>query len=153
MEIRPVQTAADLDAVRALLQEYWTSFGFAPCFQDFGAELANLPGSYVPPEGRLAAAFVDSAAEGCIALRRFDACRAEAKRLYVRPAFRGRGIGRALLDWIIAEAKSAGYEELVGDTMPVMSQALDLYARAGFERTGPYAGCPTPGAIYIRLKL
>jgi putative acetyltransferase len=153
MEIRPVQTAADLDVVRTLLQEYWTSFGFTPCFQNFGSEVEGLPGNYAPPEGRLAIAFADTEAAGCIALRRLDGNRAEAKRLYVRPAFRGSRIGRALLDWVIAEAKAAGYKELVGDTMPVMSQALDLYAHAGFERTGPYTDSPTPGAIYLRLSL
>src|SRR5579862_7419156 len=153
MEIRPVQTAAELDIVPTLLQEYWNSFGFTPCFQDFASEVANLPGNYEPPDGRLAMAFVDAGVAGCIALRRFDAHRAEAKRLYVRPAYRGRGIGRALLDWVIAEARCAGYKELVGDTMPVMAQALDLYAGAGFERTGPYADSPTAGAIYLRLKL
>src|SRR5271167_1008567 len=65
MEIRPVQTAAELDAVRALLEEYWTSFGFTPRFQDCASEVANLPGSYAPPDGRLAAAFFESGAEGC----------------------------------------------------------------------------------------
>jgi GNAT superfamily N-acetyltransferase len=153
MEIRAVQTRAELDITRALFQEYWTSFGFSPCFQDFSTEIAGLPGSYAPPEGRLAVAFVDAEAAGCIALRRVDIRRAEAKRLFVRPAFRGRRIGRALLDWVVSEARAAGYHEVVGDTMPVMSQALAMYERAGFERTGPYAPSPTYGAIYLSLKL
>jgi len=153
MKIRPADTPLDLDIIRTLFQEYWTSFGFTPCFQNFATELASLPGDYVPPGGRLGIASANDQPAGCIALRRFDAERAEVKRLYVRPAFRGHGIGRALLDWIIAEARAAGYKEIVCDTMPVMSQALDMYARAGFERTGPYADPATPGAIYLRLKL
>lgn len=107
----------------------------------------------MPPDGRLALALLDGVTAGCVALRRFDAERCEAKRLYVRPAFRGRGAGRALLDWVIAEARGAGYREMVGDTMPVMTQALEMYDRLGFERTGPYSADATPGAIYLRLVL
>ena len=149
--------------VRQLFQEYWQSFGFTPCFQNFAAELDGLPGAYAPPDGRLALAFVDGEAAGCVALRRLDAARCEAKRLFVRPKFRGRRIGRALLDWVIAEARAAGYRELLGDTLPMMGLALAMYDRMGFERTGPYAETPysqaapakTPGpeVIYLRLRL
>lgn len=153
MEIVPVANASQLEKVRSLFQEYWDSFGFTPCFQDFGAELANLPGAYAPPDGRLALAIVEGATAGCIALRRLDRSRCEAKRLYVRPEFRGGGLGRALLDWVIAEARASGYRELVGDTMPVMQRALAMYDRMGFERTAPYGEKPTEGAVYIRLVL
>jgi ribosomal protein S18 acetylase RimI-like enzyme len=153
MTIAIADDAGKLQAVRGLFQEYWTSFGFTPCFQNFGDELAGLPGQYAPPAGRLAIALVDGQPAGCVALRPFDAERCEAKRLWVRPEFRGRGIGRALLDWVIAEARAAGYREMVGDTMPAMAQALGMYDRYGFERTGPYAQNPTPGAIFLRLKL
>ena len=152
-EIAPAEGAAAVAEVRLLLEEYWKSFGFTPCFQNFSAELAGLPGSYVPPDGRLALASVDGIPAGCIALRRYDSGRAEVKRLYVRPAFRGRGLGRALMEWLIREARLAGYEEIVGDTMPVMGEALALYERLGFERTEPYAGQEASGAIPIRLKL
>jgi putative acetyltransferase len=135
-QIRPVETAEALDAVRTLLEEYWNSFGFTPCFQNFGDELAGLPGAYAPPAGRLALATVGGDPAGCIALRRVDRDHAEAKRLYVRPAFRGHGLGRALMEWAMAEARVAGYREIVGDTMPVMRDALALYDRMGFERTG-----------------
>jgi GNAT superfamily N-acetyltransferase len=135
-QIQCVESAEALAAVRALLEEYWNSFGFTPCFQNFGDELAGLPGAYAPPAGRLAWATVDGESAGCIALRRVDAVRAEAKRLYVRPAFRGAGLGRALMEWAMAEARAAGYREIVGDTMPVMRNALALYERMGFERTG-----------------
>jgi len=142
--------------VRRLFQEYWDSFGFTPCFQNFGQELAELPGKYAPPGGRLGLALAEDGAcgpAGCVALRPIDAARCEAKRLYVRPEARGHGLGAALLGWVIAEARAAGYGELLGDTMPVMEQALAMYDRFGFERIGPYGDQATPGAIYLRLKL
>jgi putative acetyltransferase len=153
MRIRAADSAADIATARELFEEYWGSFGFTPCFQGFGAEVAGLPGKYAAPQGRLALALVDGSAAGCVALRRVDDLRAEAKRLYVRPAFRGQGVGAALLEYIIEQARAAGYRELVGDTMPVMQDALEMYKRRGFELTGPYTADPTPGAVYIRLLL
>src|ERR1700724_4411157 len=96
VEIVTVETGAWLEQVRGLFEEYWTSFGFTPCFQNFGEEVAALPGEYAPPGGRLGLALIDGEPAGCAALRRFDGTRCEAKRLYVRPKFRGRGLGRAL---------------------------------------------------------
>jgi GNAT superfamily N-acetyltransferase len=153
MEIVHVTTAGQLAEVRALFEEYWQSFGFTPCFQNFSGELAALPGDYVPPGGRLALALVDGQPAGCAALRRFDAERCEFKRLFVRPQFRGLRLGRELMAWILAEAKAAGYRQLVCDTMPVMTDALAMYQGAGFERTEPYSDHPTPGAIFLRLML
>ena len=88
-----------------------------------------------------------------MALRPIDTRRCEAKRLYVRPKFRGQGIGILLLKWVIAEARSIGYSEIVADTMPVMERAIAMYDTIGFERTGPYVEDATAGAIYVRLKL
>lgn len=153
MTIVSVESAVQLAQVTALFEEYWNSFGFTPCFQNFGEEVAGLPGAYLPPGGRLALATIDGEPAGCIAFKRFDADRCEVKRLYVRPAFRGHRLGRALIDWAIAEARAAGYREMLGDTMPVMQQALEMYLRMGFETTGPYAEHPTPGAIFLRLPL
>ena len=153
MEIVQVQNSAEIEEIRRLFEEYWSSFGFTPCFQNFSGELAALPGDYVPPGGALALALLEHQPAGSAALRRIDAARCEAKRLYVRPAFRGRGVGGALLDWIVARARAAGYREMLGDTMPVMDRALEMYDRYGFERTQPYSEHPTPGAIYLRLKL
>jgi GNAT superfamily N-acetyltransferase len=153
LDIVSATSTEQLGAVKALFQEYWNSFGFTPSFQNFGSELAALPGKYQPPQGRLALALVRSEPAGCVALRPIDAIRCEAKRLYVRPRFRSQGVGKALLEWVISEARSAGYEELVGDTMPVMERAIAMYERIGFERTGPYANQPTGGAIYVRLRL
>ena len=151
--IEAVDGEPALAQIRALLQEYWDSFGFSPCFQNFGDELAGLPGAYAPPGGRLALAVVDGQPAGCIALRRADARRAEAKRLYVRPAFRGFGLGRALMEWAIDEARAQGYLEIVGDTMPVMRAALALYDRMGFERSHPCAEQPAESPIFIRKTL
>ena len=153
MEIVTVESGARLEQVRSLFEEYWASFDFAPCFQNFGEEVAGLPGKYAPPGGRLALALKEREPAGCVALRQWDADRCEAKRLYVRPGFRGGGLGRTLMDWVIGEARRMGYRELVGDTMPVMTQALEMYWRMGFEQTGPYAENPTPGAIFLRLTL
>jgi len=153
MEIVNVVGAEQLAQVRALFEEYWSSFGFTPCFQNFSGELAALPGDYVPPGGRLALALVDGQPAGCAALRRLDEDRCEFKRLFVRRSFRGMRLGRELLAWVIAEAKAAGYRELVCDTMPVMADALAMYERAGFQRTDPYSDHPTAGAIFLRLAL
>jgi putative acetyltransferase len=160
INIVPIEGSSALETVRVLFEEYWQSFGFTPCFQNFGEELAGLPGTYAPPTGRLALAFIDGQPAGCVALRRVDDLRAEPKRLYVRPAFRGHGLGRALLEWVMNEARAAGYTELVGDTMPVMKDALALYDRMGFERTGVGAPVQASGLvpiseepILIRIKL
>jgi len=153
MRIIHPDARAEWDAVRELFREYWAAFGFSACFQNFETEVAGLPGAYAPPGGTLLLALIDGKAAGCAALRRFDAVRAEAKRLYTRPQYRGQGVGRGLLEGVIAEARALGYREIVGDTMPQMALALAMYERAGFARTGPYAAEPTPGAIYLRLKL
>lgn len=153
MKIVEVSGAAEIAVVRELFEEYWRSFGFTPCFQGFAEEVAGLPGKYTPPGGALALLLMDGLPAGCVALRRFDQSRGEFKRLYVRPAYRGQNLGRELLSWVIARARQIGYRELVADTMPQMTAALAMYEAAGFERTPPYAEDPTPGAVYLRLKL
>ena len=142
-----------IESARTLFQEYWTSFGFTPCFQNFDSELAALPGKYSPPHGRLLLSMVNGQPAGCVALRRFDATRGEVKRLYVRPQFRGSGLGKALMNAVAAEARAIGYAELVADTIPtVMAGALAMYERLGFERAVPYSD-ETPEAQHIRLRL
>ena len=153
MQIVNAVTAEQLAQVRGLFEEYWSSFGFTPCFQNFSGELAALPGDYAPPAGRLWLALVEGQAAGCAALRRLDGDTCEFKRLFVRSQYRGLGLGRQLLARVMAEAKAAGYRQLVCDTMPVMADALAMYRRAGFEPTEAYSGHPAPGAIFLRLAL
>src|SRR2546427_13082460 len=98
-----------LEEVRTLLGEYWRSFGFTPCFQGFDEELANLPGAYGPPRGALLLA----PGQGCVALRPLDAATAEMKRLYVRPAARGSGAGRALAQAAVSQARELGFSRVV----------------------------------------
>jgi len=150
--VRAALSPAEVQAVRELFEEYWTAFGFTPCFQNFSSEVEGLPGAYAPPGGRLGLAWVDGQVAGCIALRPKGAGRGEAKRLYVRPQYRGCGVGRALMEWMIGESRDIGYGEIVGDTLPVMANALTMYEAMGFERMSPDPDGP-PDAIYIRLDL
>jgi GNAT superfamily N-acetyltransferase len=152
-EIVHASSPADLDNIRELFQEYWTALGFTPRFQRFDLELAALPGKFAPPGGCLLLARLDGAPAGCAALRRFDDRRGEMKRMYVRPAFRGQGIGQALVRALAKQARALGYAELIADTIPdVMAQALAMYERLGFERIAPYSN-ETPGAVHLRLRL
>ena len=153
MEITEPVSGEDLRQVRELFQEYWDSFGFTPCFQGFETEVAELPGSYAPPGGALGVLMVEGRPAGCVALRRFDETTGEFKRLYVRPGFRGRGAGRRLMEWVLSKARQLGYQRVVADTMPQMTEALAMYERAGFHKTGPYGANPTPGAIYLVKNL
>jgi GNAT superfamily N-acetyltransferase len=153
MEIVEADSPQRVAQIRELFQEYWDSFGFTPCFQHFDEELAALPGAYVPPKGRLALALVDDRAAGCIALRPIDPGACEMKRLYVRPPFRGQGVGIALVRWIIEQATTIGYTTMFADTMPVMQRALAMYDSLGFQRIDAYAGDATPGAVYLELAL
>ena len=144
---------ADLDVVRGLFNEYAAALGVDLCFQGFEAELAGLPGAYAPPAGRLLVADAGTELAGCVALRPHAAGVGEMKRLYVRPEFRGRGLGRELINRVVAEAAAAGYRDLVLDTLPVMGEAIALYRAAGFAETGPYTFNPVPGALYFRRPL
>lgn len=152
-QIRPAQDPPDLEAIRTLWQEYWASFQLSPDFQGFAEELRNLPGVYAAPEGLLLMAHSGAVPAGCIALRRLSAAACEAKRLYVRPDFRGQGLARALLQELLRRARSLGYQTLYGDSLPAMTGALSLYRSFGFRQTGPYSAHPTPGAIYLELPL
>ena len=146
-----------LAATREIFREYAQGLGVDLCFQNFEAELANLPGEYVAPAGGLLLAFVDSALAGCGALRSLsdadyaNAC--EMKRLYVRPAFRRFGLGRVLAQALLDEAHRAGYSEVLLDTLDDMEAARGLYASLGFEEIPPYYYNPVPGAHYLKATL
>ena len=144
---------SDIEAVRSLWSEYWDSLALAPDFQDFAAERAALPGVYASPKGCLLIASVQDEPAGTAAFRQLNAKSCEAKRLYVRPAFRRQGIGSALLDRLIQEARIAGYQEMYGDTLKSMESALQLYRQVGFREVESYSPNPTLGAIFLKLSL
>ena len=139
---------------RELFLEYARSLGFSLCFQNFDKELAELPGDYEPPSGRLLLATYETELAGCVALHKLDEEICEMKRLYVRPKFRGKGLGRALAETIINEARAIGYKRMRLDTVePVMKDAVAMYRRVGFKEIAPYRPNPMPGTLYMELGL
>lgn len=143
-----------LEEIRALIVEYTQSLGRDLTFQNLSAELADLSTKYVPPHGRLLAALSDDGAVvGCVAFCRHSAQRCEMKRLYVRPACRGQGIGQQLIEQIIAAARQEGYAEMVLDTLLPMQSAIRLYRSFGFREIPPYYNNPMPDVLYLRLAL
>jgi putative acetyltransferase len=148
------ESLAQIDQVRELFLEYAQSLGFSLCFQNFDKELAGLPGDYAPPEGRLLRAEYEGQVAGCVALHKLDPGICEMKRLYLRPQFRGKGLGRVLADRIIAEARQIGYERMRLDTVePVMKDAVEMYRRLGFKEIAAYCANPIAGALYMELQL
>jgi putative acetyltransferase len=148
-----VQTPPQVERTRELFREYQRSIGVDLCFQDFDREVGELPGEYTPPEGQLLLGVQSGAIAGCIAMRKIDNGICEMKRLYVRPAFRGSHIGRALAEAIIRKASGIGYERMRLDTLPSMVQAIALYRSLGFREIAPYRLNPVPGALFMELAL
>ena len=155
LDIRPVRSAEDLRATTTLFAAYAASLPIDLGYQDFAAELADLPGKYAPPGGELLLARgAGGATLGCVGLRAVapEGC-CEMKRLYVLPSARGLGLGRALTGAVIGEARRRGYLELRLDTLRTMSAAISLYERMGFRRIAPYYA-PTPaGTVFMALEL
>jgi ribosomal protein S18 acetylase RimI-like enzyme len=150
--VEPTSTS-HIEGVRGLWVEYWNWLEFAPCFQDFENELKTLPGRYAAPDGCILIALYDGELAGCVALRRLDNNGCEMKRLYVRPAFRGKGIGIALATAIVEEARERHYAFMRLDTLPSMEKAISIYRSLSFEEIEPYVDDPVAGAKYLELKL
>jgi ribosomal protein S18 acetylase RimI-like enzyme len=143
-----------VEQARQLFLEYAESLGFSLCFQGFDEEVKNLPGAYASPGGRLLLGYCEGKTAGCIALRDLGDGICEMKRLYVRPDFRGSGVGRMLVDGVIAEARGIGYERMRLDTIASsMKDAIALYRRRGFREIAPYRTNPIEGALYLELVL
>jgi ribosomal protein S18 acetylase RimI-like enzyme len=141
-----------LAAVRALFEEYAAGVGVDLGFQDFDRELAELPGEYAPPAGRLLLALAPEPA-GCVALRPYEPGVCEMKRLYVRAGYRGTGLGRRLAEAVVAAGREAGYERMRLDTLPTMESARALYRSLGFVEIDAYRFNPVHGTTYFELAL
>jgi ribosomal protein S18 acetylase RimI-like enzyme len=155
--LRTPASPAELDAVREIFREYADALGVDLCFQDFESELADLPGDYAEPRGVLLLAEVEGAIAGCCALRPLDTAdypnAAEMKRLFVRKAFRGFGLGRELAEAILDRARQAGYACVLLDTLDDMESARALYTDLGFEEVPPYYHNPIAGAHYLKVDI
>lgn len=159
IQIHPARFPEQVDIVRAVFREYAESLGIDLSFQQFDAELAELPGKFATPRGQVLLAYHEAEVIGCVALRPIDATNAtddricEMKRLYVRPSGRGLQAGRQLATQICATARDAGYHRIRLDTLPTMQAALGLYASLGFEPISAYVFNPIPGAIFLECDL
>ena len=153
MKIIKAEKSEDINQVKELFLEYADSLGFHLCFQNFEEEVKNLPGAYASPSGCILLAVVEEKAAGCAALRKIDDSLCEMKRLYVKPAFRGKAIGKNLAKAIIEEAKSIGYKAMRLDTISTMKEAVSLYKSLGFTEISPYRYNPVKGVKYMELIL
>lgn len=156
IDIRPARGAADMESVRSLFREYQAWLGVDLCFQGFEDELANLPGRYAPPGGDIFLAITTDGVAGGVAFRPLGvdiekSC--EMKRLYVRDAWRGKGLGRQLADLVVGAATACGYKSMVLDTLPKLNLAQQMYARMGFKEMAPYYENPLPGVVYMKKTL
>jgi putative acetyltransferase len=153
IEIHTAQTPDDLGSIRVLFREYQQGLGVDLCFQDFETELAGLPGKYAGPTGVLLIAKDRDDACGCVAVRPMEGTICEMKRLFVRPDWRGRGLGRRLAEAILDRARSLSYTAMRLDTLDRLTEAMCLYESMGFRRIPAYYDNPLEGVAYWELDL
>ncbi|MGC1107420.1 MAG: GNAT family N-acetyltransferase [Candidatus Acidiferrales bacterium] len=153
MRIENADAPEFLGTVRKLFREYEASIKVDLCFQGFEKELAELPGEYARPSGRLLVAFDGDEVAGCGALRRLEDDVCEMKRLYVRPEHQGKALGAGLANALIEQAREADYARMRLDTMPSMARAISMYRSLGFQEIAPYRFNPVPGALFFELAL
>ncbi len=159
LKLIEASSEADFQEVRALFTEYAKLLddndpdGIDLCFQDFDTELATLPGKYAPPEGRLYLALYEDQVAGCVGVRAVESGVCEMKRLYVRPEYLGKKIGKALVEAIIEAGKELGYRAMCLDTLPFMKVAIPMYQSYGFQPIAPYYDTPIKGTIFLELDL
>lgn len=152
IEIRPARPA-EYEAAKSLVVEYVSSLGVDLGFQGIEQELADFPGAYEPPAGRLLLALADGAPVGCVAVKRLDEDVCELKRLYVRPERRGAGLGRKLTEAALDAARELGYRRIRLDTLPSMEAARSLYRAMAFTEIDAYRFNPVPGTAFFELEL
>ncbi len=154
LTISQAKSSAEIAQARELFLEYAHSLGFSLCFQSFDKELSGLPGDYAPPHGRLLLAQYGGELAGCVALHGLDSGACEMKRLYLRPRFRGKGLGVALVEQVISEARQIGYGSIRLDTVEsMMREAVEMYRRFGFHEIPAYRANPIEGALHMQLDL
>jgi ribosomal protein S18 acetylase RimI-like enzyme len=154
MKLKQAKSEEEIQQARQLFEEYAAWLGINLCFQNFDKELAELPGDYAPPTGRLFLATENNQTAGCAALRRIGDGICEMKRLYVRPEFRGMRLGRNLAERIIEAAREIGYLRMRLDTLPgKMDKAIAMYSSLGFRNIAPYYNNPVEGAAFMELVL
>jgi len=151
--IEIVDGSGMVEAVRGVFREYERTIGVSLCFQGFERELAELPGAYAPPRGAILVALDGSEVAGCVAFRPVDEATCEMKRLFVRPAWRGTGLGRRLALEIMDAARRAGYGRMRLDTLPTMTAAAGMYESLGFVEMEPYYESPIAGTRFMGVEL
>jgi putative acetyltransferase len=151
MKIIQAQRTDEIEEIRRLFREYEAFLGVDLCFQSFEEELASLPGRYAPPGGSLLIGLIGNEVAGCVALRGLGDGVCEMKRLFVRPEYRGQGLGRMLAERVIDEAIKLGYSRMRLDTLDRLKEAIKLYESLGFKRRAPYYHNPLAGVVYWEL--